>query len=479
MEQSKYDLIVVGGGVGGCAAATEAAKLGGRVLLLEVTDAIGGNAVRSTGYLAFADTPMQRDAGIEDSPETLLADIEAEIDRQKEQFPIQFNRELAARFAEESASAYEYLHQLGVRWSRFVRRPTLHTVDRMAATVDTSAFRTGFEKHIADTGVEVVTNARAVELIRESRRVVGVRAVADPEGEKREVEYRSTRGVVIATGSYSANGALRERYQLERYARTPYLGLDTVRGDGHLMAAALGADLVTMPMIPLFVVVPGAVLEDCIAVNLEGRRFHDENGPYDDRVVAVEAQPDGAGYYIFDNATAQLKQKYIHEFPEVVHRADTLEEVAAIIGCPADELQRTVARWNEACRLGQDDEFGRVVFSAGNRELIEPPFHVSKLVIGITFPSGGIRVTRDLEAIDILGRTIPGLYAVGDAAGGLSSAIGLGGLRIAPAVTLGRVAGREAMARNGDELPRLVDDALMNGPRVTREDRGTVMMLHY
>jgi len=474
----EYDLIVVGGGVGGCAAATEAAALGAKALIIEVTDQVGGNAVRSTGYVAFADTPMQREQGLQDSPEIFLADIEAEIDRQKKQFPVQFNRELAQRFAEESSQTYQFLYDLGVRWSRFVRRPTLHRVDRMAATVDTQAFRTGFEKLIEERGVEVVTNTRAIELLRENGRVVGVRAVRDPDGDAEVVEYRSRRGVILASGSYSANGALRERYQLEKYAWTPYLGLDTVRGDGHLMAAALGADLVTMPMVPLFVVVPGSVLEDCIAVNIEGRRFHDENGPYDDRVIAVEGQTDGIGYYIFDSVTEENKHKYIREFPEEVFRADTLEEIAAFIGCPADELQRTVDRWNEACRTGTDDEFGRVVFSAGNRELIQAPFYASKLVIGVTFPSGGVKVTRDLEAIDIMGRTIPGLYAVGDTAGGLSSAIGLGGLRIAPAVTLGRIAGREAMARTGDEPSRVVDDRLMNGPRVTREDHGTIMQLH-
>ena len=479
MSNAEYDLIVVGGGVGGCAAATEAAELGGRVLIIEVTDQVGGNAVRSTGYLAFAGTPMQEEQGITDTPEDFLADIDAEIERQKQQFPIQYNRELAKRFVEESADAYRYLYDLGVRWSRFVRRPTLHRNDRMAATVDTSVYRTAFEKRIADTGVEVVTNTRAIELIRENGRVVGVKALRDPEGAREQVEYRSKRGVILATGSYSANGALRERYQLEKYARTPYLGLDTVRGDGHIMAAALGADLVTMPMIPLFVVVPGAVLEDCIAVNIHGQRFHDENGPYDDRVIAVEAQPEGKGWYIFDNATAREKGKYIREFPDEVFKAETLEEIAAWIGCPADELKRTVDEWNAACRAGVDEKFGRVVFSAGNRELIEPPFYASRLVIGVTFPSGGVKVTENLEAVDVMGRTIPGLYAVGDAAGGLSSAIGLGGLRIAPAITLGRIAGREAMARDENTPSRQVDEYLMNGPRVTREDKGTVMMLHY
>lgn len=476
MSGEAYDVVVVGAGVGGCAAATEAASLGAKVLLIEVADQIGGNAVRSTGYLAMADTPMQRESGLEDSPETFLADIEAEIERQQEQFPIQFNRAIARRFVEESHDTYDYLYGLGVRWSRFVRRPTLHTVDRMAATVDTSAFRTGFEDLIRRTGVEVRTGLRAVELLKESGSVRGVRTRDTRTGE--ESDHSSRYGVVLATGSYSANGALRERYQLKKYAWTPYLGIDTVRGDGHLMAAALGADLVTMPMVPLFVVVPGALLEDCIAINSAGLRFHDENGPYDDRVQAVLAQSDATAYYVFDEAAAAAKRKYVHEFPEEVFEADSLADLAVRIGCPAPALEDTVARWNRACRAGLDADFGRVVFSPDNRELSQPPFYASRLVVGITFPSGGIRVTERLQAIDVLGRTIPGLFAVGDCAGGLSSAIGLGGLRITPAVTLGRIVGREIVSAGDSSEPELVADDLMNGPAVVREDRGTVVMLH-
>lgn len=476
VENGEFDVIVVGGGVGGCATAVEAAKHGLRVLVVEVTEQIGGNAVRSTGYLAMADTAMQREAGITDSPEIFLADIEAEINRQQQKFPVQFNREIAETFVRESGATYDQLYGMGVRWSRFVKRPTLHTVDRMVATVDTNAFRTGFEQLLDEHGVTVITRSRAVELLRHDGMVDGVR-VRNLENDA-ETEYHARRAVVLSTGSYNANGALRERYQLKEFAWTPYLGLDTVRGDGHIMAAALGADLVTMAMIPLFVVVPGALLEDCIAVNRHGERYHDENGPYDDRVQAVFEQPDQFAHYIFDQAAADAKQKYIREFPEDVISADTLEELAEKIGCPPETLVRTVERWNEACRTGVDPDFNRLVFSPDRRELAQAPYYASRLVVGITFPSGGIRVTEKMQAIDVLGRTIPGLYAVGDCAGGLSSAIGLGGLRITPSVTLGRITGREVATTPRESSPVTVADDLMNGPAVVREDHGTTIMLH-
>jgi succinate dehydrogenase/fumarate reductase flavoprotein subunit len=66
------------------------------------------------------------------------------------------------------------------------------------------------------------------------------------------------------------------------------------------------------------------------------------------------------------------------------------------------------------------------------------------MVVGINFPAGGFRVTPDLQVVDVYGDPVPGLYAVGDCVGGIAPAIGLGGLKITPAVTLGRVAGRVA-----------------------------------
>lgn len=479
MEESDFDVIVVGGGVGGCAAADEAAALGARVALIEAGPEIGGNAARSTGYLAFAGTQMQRDAGIEDSPEIFLEDIEREIARQQIKFPIQYNREIARRFAEESGETYDYLHSLGLRWDRFVRRPTLHTIDRMCHTVDVSKFRTGFEKRLADRGVRIIKHARVCELLTTGKRVTSVRVrEQNTDGTLTEREISAERGVILATGGYQANATLRERFQVKALSEAPFLGIDTVRGDGHVMAAALGGDLVTMSMIPLFVVAPGALLEDCIAVNLEGERYHDENGPYDSRVVAVQSQPEETGFYIFDSESARIKGAYIREFPAEVVQADSLEELAAHLGCDPVGVADTVDRWNKSCQAGADDAFGRVVFPADRRGLTSPPYYATRVVVGISFPSGGIRVTRDMEVVDLMGRTIPGLFAVGDCAGGVSSAVSLGGLRITPAVTLGRVAGREIMAVDVTEPPRQVHESLLEGKVVTRSDNETVMMLH-
>ncbi|MGI9623187.1 MAG: FAD-binding protein, partial [Acidimicrobiales bacterium] len=257
-------------------------------------------------------------------------------------------------------------------------------------------------------------------------------------------EYRAGKAVVLAAGGYQANPELRTRYQPRSLSDTPYLGTDHDRGDGHLMGQAVGGDLINMTMIPPLIMVASALVEDSIAVNLSGTRFHDEAGPYDDRVGELREQDQGLAWYIFDDRVAQQKSQLIDEMPFDPATANTLEELATQIGCDPVGLVEAVRAWNETVTSGVDKDpaFGRVIFPEPRMGIVEAPFHASRMVEGINFPAGGFRVTTDAQVIDVFGEPIPGLFAVGDCAGGLSCTIGLGGMRITGALSLGRIAGR-------------------------------------
>lgn len=456
-----YDVIVIGGGVGGCAAALEASLAGADVLLLEAGDAVGGNAARSTGYLAFAGTKMQRDAGIEDSPADFVRDMLAEIERQRDRYGIVFDEALAWRFAEESATTYEFLVDLGVEFTRFIPRPAQHSIDRMVGTKDVTAYGTAFARALEAQGVRVLVHTRGRSLIRESERVVGLHA----EGPDGPLTLRARNAVVLSAGGYQANAEMRRRYQPARLADTPYLGVDTDRGDGHAMGAAVGGDLINMTMVPSLIMVASAFVEDAIAVDRSGRRFHDEAGPYDARVDALDATPGRIAHYIFSARTMAEKQLLIDQMPEPAVSAPTLAELGQLIGCDPEQLERTVEQWNRSVADGADTELGRVVMPRSGVGITEGPYWAVPMVVGINFPAGGFRVTTDLEVVDVFGRTIPGLLAVGDCVGGVSPAIGLGGLKITPAVTFGRIAGR--MAAGPPRERRDVGDAVADG-RVSR-----------
>jgi succinate dehydrogenase/fumarate reductase flavoprotein subunit len=199
-----------------------------------------------------------------------------------------------------------------------------------------------------------------------------------------------------------------------------------------------------MSVIPQYVRGPSRFVEDCIAIDGDGRRFHDEAGPYLERVAALMQQPGAIGYYFWDTRAAERNAQHIAEIPGTPKRFDDLAGVARAVGCDASTLAVTVDRWNAlvASDADKDPDFGRVIFPAERTGIETPPYFVIPMVLGVGGTNGGARVSIDMAVRRQSGEVIPGLFAVGDCASGVNCAVGLGGVHLGSAVTLGRVAGR-------------------------------------
>ena len=429
------------------ATALEASKNGASVLLLEADTLLGGNAARSTGYLAFQGFEMQHREGLDDNAEIFFKDMVNEIKRQEETYGIEFDAELAKVFAKESASTYDWLVELGFEFNRFLPRPLQHSVNRMVDVTDTSMFTKVFSDVLEKNDVDVRTSTRARRLLLEDNQIVGVQT--DKES------FRANMGVVLAAGGYQANSSIRKKYQPEHMATTPYLGTHHDVGDGHIMGQEVGGELINMTMIPPLIMVGSALVEDSIAVNTLGRRFHDEAGPYDYRVQELNKQPNKTAYYIYDNQTYLKKRQLINEMPQTPSSANSLMELAQTIGSDHKALEEAVTRWNDFLTSSEkkDPDFGRVILPAERRAILEPPYFASKMITGINFPAGGFRVNADLQVLNVYGEPIPKLFAVGDCSGGLGPVIGMGGMRITPALTLGRVVGRKIATQKFECIP--------------------------
>ena len=429
------------------ATALEASKNGASVLLLEADTLLGGNAARSTGYLAFQGFEMQHREGLDDNAEIFFKDMVNEIKRQEETYGIEFDAELAKVFAKESATTYDWLVELGFEFNRFLPRPLQHSVNRMVDVTDTSMFTKVFSDVLEKNDVDVRTSTRARRLLLEESCIVGVQT--DKES------FRANMGVVLAAGGYQANSSIRKKYQPEHMATTPYLGTHHDVGDGHIMGQEVGGELINMTMIPPLIMVGSALVEDSIAVNTLGRRFHDEAGPYDYRVQELNKQPNKTAYYIYDNQTYLKKRQLINEMPQTPSSANSLMELAQTIGSDHKALEEAVTRWNDFLTSSEkkDPDFGRVILPAERRAILEPPYFASKMITGINFPAGGFRVNADLQVLNVYGEPIPKLFAVGDCSGGLGPVIGMGGMRITPALTLGRVVGRKIATQKFECIP--------------------------
>ncbi|TCK26385.1 FAD-dependent oxidoreductase [Pseudonocardia endophytica] len=442
-ERWDADVVVLGTGAAGMAAVSAAALAGADVVAVDACDDIGGNAVRSTGYVVVVGSDGQRAAGLDDDEETFLADARARVEAAGSSFGVEWDERLAGLFVRESPRAERFLVSRGVRFRRFVPRPAVNTVDRLAAVEDVAMLADAFRPDFARPNVATLHRTLADRLVTDGRRVTGVRVHDRDTGAEREIGARS--GVVLATGGYQANPDLRRRYQPARAASSPYLGLDTCRGAGHLMGQAVGGDLVNMTALPPLVMVSSSLVEDAIAVNSDGVRFHDEAGPTDERVLRLRAQPGGRAWYVVDGEVAAEKARLIGGMPSEPVRADTLAGLADRIGVPSAALQDTVDGWNTFLDSGSaTDLHGRVVLPPGRRRCARPPFTAVAMVEGVNFPYGGFRTTTDMQVLDVFGDPVPALFAAGDCAGGLNACAELGGIHLGGGFALGRVAGLAA-----------------------------------
>jgi succinate dehydrogenase/fumarate reductase flavoprotein subunit len=441
----EVDLVIVGAGPAGLAAAERAIEARASVALLDASGELGGNAAFSTGYLAFAGTSLEREHGIEDSADLLVADILAEVERKRADYPqLVFDLDVAQRFAQHSAAAFERLRALGIAFERFVPRPHQHQANRTVVMSEPAQFREVLGARLAAASANVLLRRRVVELTTSAGLVTGVVA-EHPAGAAAGIRARC--GVIVATGGYQASSELRGRYAPGPDPDSPFPGLDTNRGGGHLMIEKGGGQLVNMDIVPEVVLIASRLVEDCIAVTEDGVRFHDEAGPERERLRRLRELGGQAAYYLCDARTATAKAQLVADVPGNRKQLATLADVARAIGAPAGVLEATVRRWNQTvASQATQDEFGRVVFPISGAGITEPPYTVIPLVVGTNITGGGARISPDAEVLDPAARPVPNLFAAGDCNGSISAANGMGGVHIAAALTLGRIAAERALA---------------------------------
>jgi fumarate reductase flavoprotein subunit len=455
MDMLRPDLLVIGGGAAGFAAALEAAEAGASVLVLEKQGETGGSSALSGGCLAFAGTDMQRDQGIEDSDELLASDLRALGGGDADEA-------LIAAYAANQLDTYNWLRQHGQQFSPVLEASSGQSVPRVH-TVDPADMVRLLASQCRATGrVTLLTDTAAKRLPRDiTGRVTGV--LAEREGSAFEVS--GARGVVLASGGFSRNPALVRRFAPE-CEHAVFIGGEGNVGDGLRMAWALGADFRDVAHIKgTFGKHPTdetnnhsclCVYKGAIALNQDGKRFVDESLSYKLLGAACLRQPYGAAFQILDEPIMRSgdNQVRILDFERRLEeglfiQADTLEELAAQIEVPAETLRQTVADYNAFVDAGEDRDFGRrhLVHNHGALRRIETaPFYAYPSTAALYGTYCGLCVDSAMRVQDVWGAAIPGLLAAGEVVGGLHGAAYMTGSALGKALIFGRIAARTALA---------------------------------
>jgi fumarate reductase flavoprotein subunit len=468
------DVVVVGSGASGLAAALEAAQAGASVIVFEKQPSLGGTSNFFEGVFAVG-SAMQKEKYIAYSNDQAFRNF------------VEYNHwrvdaRLVRSLINRSAETIDWLVSHGVEFLEVtINMPdaprTYHVVKGRGQAVVKALAERAKEK-----GVVIRTASPVKRILKGNKGLSGV--VVELDGKDTEVACRA---VVIASGGYANNAEWIKKYTGLELGRTVMpMGNVGKMGDGIRMAWEMGAAAEGMGVLQLIRVAPfgpefpfmntveGAAIQPVLWVDPKGERFCDEGiAYYDTSLGNVNSRyKQGYTFCLFDDT---IKRHFIEKgvfrgMGQVVQPgcklkdleeqlehflslnsqeffgAHSIEELALKMEVDQQVLKNTVDRYNTFCAQRHDDEFAK-----DPEYLIPlngPRFYAAKARTCFLGTMGGIKINHRTEAVDEYGTPITGLYAAGLDAGGLHaesySMRDTSGIASAFAINSGRVAGENA-----------------------------------
>jgi urocanate reductase len=448
------DIIIIGSGFAGLAAAAEAKKLGAAVLILEKMPYFGGNSVIAGGGYASWDSSLKlrEKLGLGgDSWELHMEDTLRGGGHLNDPALVEI-------LVKGAPGGLDWLLEAGVVFRETLNRIGGHSAYR--------SYQAGcniaevMKKYALSLGAELRLNAAVTALCRDGADGPVTGVLVTENGAAKAISARL--GVVVASGGFGSDVKMRAAYQPSAGEACNCTTHKGATGEMIARAQDIGADVVDMEHIQFFPCAEpksGRIDKfalDCysgpgyglIYVNKQGKRFVSELAGRD---VVSDAQIGGCEkptYSILNGAVfgrlgrTEEGLRQAEEAGRVI-RAGTLSGLADALGIPAEALNDTVTRHNAAVKNGSDPEFGEPITSQ-MAPLIAGPFYAVAQWPSVHYTMGGLRIDTETRVLDTKGRAIPRLYAAGEVCGGVHGKNRLGGNAIAECVVFGRIAGRNA-----------------------------------
>ena len=473
---SDPDVLVIGAGVAGMRTAIEACRNGAKVVVLEKTDRVGGTI--GGGTLIGINSKLQAEAGIKDDPELLVEDVRRLNEGYRSRFPgveYTWNENLTRYFAQHCGEEVDWVVDLGVQFasekSRTPSQPTLYeplSVDRVSSCIRTSLTDVvyGELKKFIDAGqCCIMFEEPATDLIMDGETVVGAKTA--------KADYYA-KATVLCTGGYGHSEELITRYNFKNFTTTSSW---FTTGDGMLMAEKAGAVLSNMDFLTAYsgglktpeggmtrtMSIRSKDFPYLIFINKDGNRFVDELGKEDgssyDEITSWWTKGDNKVYMMVDQGIVdELKEmgkpiisgdKDWSKFEDqkakgnILFSGSTIAEVAEKAGINAENLEKTIEKYNTYAEKGYDDEFGRTrlmkAFTGGT-------YYIFETTPYLMLTEGGPLMNEKAQVLNASGAPIPGLYEAGEIIG-TANAFGrttIGGTGNTGNLVWGKLAGENA-----------------------------------
>jgi len=454
------DIVIVGSGFAGLAAAIEAKLAGSSVIIIEKMKGYGGNSLISDGVVAAAATRMQADAGIADSSRLMYNDMR--------RAGLGLNRpDLVQVLTDNSAETFQWtIDFLGVRYLDRVDQFGGHSVPRCYTPHNRSGSAIIKQMLLKTTelGIRIQTKRCLQNILPDSSgRICGVlvrEGYAHPNADSGIQKYiKAHKAVILASGGFANDIKLRTSQDPRL---TPDIGSTnkfSTTGEALREALRIGAMPVHLSRIQLG---PWASPDE------KGYGVGPEFASYTAFPYGITVNPKTGLRFVNELADRKIRSDAILQIgmpcigiadqegirasghpiehclrKGVVKKFNRIHDIADVYKIPFRALKNTIEQFNASFDRRVDKEYNKPILAKA-KPLDHPPYFCMRLWPKVHHTMGGVLINANAEVLDLALEPMKGFYAAGEVAGGIHGACRLGSCAIIDCLVFGRIAGRQA-----------------------------------